>query len=86
MVLIRFMFIFFDILLFLSQKKNFINVHIFKLIFHIIYIKKVFVDVRESFTSYEKVFNSARCLTCYTLMLLFLFEYKVMCKSCVIGI
>ena len=31
---------------------------IFKLIFHIIYIKKMFSDVNESFTFYEKVLNS----------------------------
>ena len=64
------------IILFLSKGQNFIHVDIFKKIFHIIYIEKVFSDVSESFSSYEKIFNSAGCLTCYTSNLLFLIEYK----------
>ena len=42
----------------------------------------MFSDMSESFTFYEKVFNSAGCLTCYTLRLLFLFEYKGMWPMC----
>ena len=60
-----------------------VYVDIFKEIFLIIYIEKVFSNVNESFTFYEKMFNSAGCFTCYTLKLLFLIEYKGVCKSSV---
>ena len=47
------------------------------------YFEKAFFDESESFSFYEKMFNSAGCLTCYILRLLFLIEYKGVCKSCV---
>ena len=38
-----------------QQEQNFINVGIFKLIFHIIYIEKAFSGVSEWFKFYERV-------------------------------
>ena len=37
----------------------------------------------KSIPFYEEVFNNAEWFTCYTLWLLFLFEYKLVYKSCV---
>ena len=39
-----------------------------------------FSDMSESFTFSEKVFNTAGCLTCFTLRSLFLIEYKGIVK------
>ena len=60
MILIRLMFIFFSIILFLSKKdRKSSMLTFFKLNFHIICIKKAFFDNGKSSTFYKKVFYSA---------------------------
>ena len=49
-----------------------------------IYVKKASLDESENSTFYEKGFNSSKCLTYYVLLLFLLFEYKMVCKFCVI--
>ena len=58
------------------SKKNVIHVDILEQIAHSIHIEKSLSGESESSTFYENVFNGERSLTCQTLRLLFLFEYK----------
>ena len=66
--------------MFISKKTNFIYADIFKYIFLIMYIEKVF-SVRECFIFCEIEFNNAGCLTYNPPRLSFLADYKGVFKS-----
>ena len=52
----------------------------------ILFMLKKFSDKSKISPSYEGVFNSAECLTCYAPWLLLVFEYKREHKSCVTNV